>query len=264
MDFFKSMQTGAAENGMVQWIPYAQEPADGPEITYRPCMFPHDQEEYEKNIFEEDLEDDGSDDDDDDVRGSVPEACELCRVEKCDLSAKTKESLRAVYDIERELRGERDDRMIYTLMAQKFNNTCYHVDRHMLDGKQGLKPWRPSMIRRHYQDLHDINNSVRLLNDDIRYLTESMNYIRHHGAWRQKFVDGAPDGPVSLHVPQHAEWRNMCSQRAKIIAQREKMCLEQQKNEERTHRGMHVSMAHPNSSHGAAESFLPHTTLRLY
>ena len=94
MDFFKSMQTGAAENGMVQWIPYAQEPADGPEITYRPCMFPHDQEEYEKNIFEEDLENDGSDDDDDDdVRGSVPEGCELCRVEKCDLSAKTKERL---------------------------------------------------------------------------------------------------------------------------------------------------------------------------
>ncbi len=257
MDFFKSMQMGASENGMVQWIPLAVDQPDKPEITDRPCMFPHDRQEYEKNLLEEGLEEHDSEDDIGD-RGR----CELCRVEKCDLSAETKESLRAVYGIERSLRGERDDRMIYELMAKKFNSTCYHVDRVMLDGKQGLKRWHPSMIRRHYQDLHEINDSVRLLNADICYLTEAMNYIRHHGAWRQTFVDGEPEGSPHLNVHQHAEWRKMCSQRSRLIAQREKTGADQQKNEDRTHRGMHVSFAHQKGL-PTAETFAP-LTLDMY
>jgi len=133
-----------------------------------------------------------------DIRATRGKACQLCNVEDQSIPDCAR-MLKQILALEEKYRGKMQTKILYEIIAQKYNNTVFRRTKEFLGDEKiqelGLEPLSLEMVRLHYQDGHD-ESADRLLWEAIHYQREAMREMERTAHWQINTKD-----PLETKVP---------------------------------------------------------------
>jgi len=120
--------------------------------------------------------------------------CELCEIADCSVEG-VSPAVADVYRLEEQHRRTMEDKQLWRVIAEKYNNTVLPRANMTRAGRQrGFRPLTVRMVRRHFTQRHD-RNRERQLWSEIDYLQSTLDELKRGSLW-QKDVSKERPTPV--------------------------------------------------------------------